>query len=123
MLFEAYYLLRRKKPDSGELALIILTSGAVIVSAVTGLIAHNSIEDLPIKEKALEVLHTHESLGLYLAGLFALITLLRIAYIFKSSGVLRALYILLLLVGAVGVLIQGNLGGQLVYDFGIGANR
>ena len=123
VLFEAYYLLRRRKPDAGELAIIILASGAVIASAVTGLIAHNSIEDLPIKEKALEILHTHESLGLYLAGLFALIALLRFIYIFKSSGILRALYLLLLVAGTVGILIQGNLGGQLVYDFGIGTNR
>ncbi|GEM_PF-630284 len=123
LLLEGYYLLRRKKPDAGEFLFILLTSGAVIGAAVTGYIAHESIENLPIKSEALEVLHNHESLGIYLAGLFSLIALLRFVYFFKPSASLRGLYLFLLLVGVLGILIQGNHGGSLVYDYGVGVNR
>jgi uncharacterized membrane protein len=123
LLFEGFYILRRKSPDVGEFLIIILTSGAVISAAITGYVAHESIENLPIKKEALEVLHTHETLGIYLAGLFSVIALIRLVYFFKSSSLLRTLYLFLLLVGVAGILIQGNHGGSLVYDFGIGVNR
>ncbi|MDQ7039265.1 MAG: DUF2231 domain-containing protein [Aquificota bacterium] len=122
LILQAFYILRNRKPDGLEFLFILMTSGAVAGAAVTGYVAHESIEDIPIRSDALNLLHTHETLGIYLALFFGLIFILRLLYWFKPSGTLRFLYVLLLLLGSAVVLFQGNLGGKLVYDFGLGVS-
>ena len=122
LVLQAFYLFRNRKPDSLEFLFVLMTSGAVALGAVTGYIAHESMEDLPIRREALELLHTHETIGIYLAWFFGLILLLRVLYVLKPSGFLRFLYLLLLVLGTGAVLFQGNLGGKLVYDFGLGVS-
>ncbi len=123
LLLGGFYHLKGKEADEVEFLSILLSSGAVIGAAITGYVAHESMEDLPIKAEALELLHTHETLGISLAALFSAILLLRVIYVFKRSPVLHHLYMLLLLVGVAALLYQGNLGGKLVYDFGLGVSR
>ncbi|MDQ7081960.1 MAG: hypothetical protein Q9N34_02420 [Aquificota bacterium] len=54
---------------------------------------------------------------------FSLLILLRALYSLKGSNVLHHLYMLLLFIGVLLLLYQGNLGGKLVYDFGLGVSR
>lgn len=122
LLLEGFYHLRGRKPDDIEFLTLLLASGAVVGAAVTGYVAHESMENLPISPQALELLHTHETLGIALAGLFSLILLLRLVYAFKPVPVIHHIYVLLLLTGVAGLLYQGNLGGKLVYDFGLGVS-
>ncbi len=122
LVLEAFYILRGKRPDSLEFLFVFLTSSAVTGGALTGYVAHESMEDIPIQAKALELLHTHETLGIYLAVLFWLVFALRLLYTFKPSLILRLFYLILMLAGAGGVLFQGSLGGKLVYDFGLGVS-
>ncbi len=117
------YHLKGRKPDEVEFLSIILSSGGVIASAITGYVAHESMENLPIEKEALDLLHTHETLGIALAGLFSLITVLRFTYALRKTSFLHHLYVFLLLVGVALILYQGNLGGKLVYDFGLGVSR
>ncbi len=123
LLVSGYYHLRRKNPDMLEFAFIFIASSSVVAAAVSGYIAHESMEDLPIKREALELLHTHESVGIYLALLFSVIFLLRALYVLKPLRGLKILYITLLLIGVLGIFYQGNMGGSIVYDYGIGTNR
>ncbi len=123
LLLEGLYHLRGRKPDEVEFLTLLLSSGAVVGAAVTGYIAHESMENLPIAEQALELLHTHETLGIALALLFSGILILRLLYAFKPLPMLHHLYVLLLLVGVGAILFQGNLGGKLVYDFGLGVSK
>ncbi|RLJ70325.1 putative membrane protein [Hydrogenivirga caldilitoris] len=122
LLLEGLYHLRGRKPDEVEFFALLLSSGAVIGAAVTGYIAHESMENLPITPQALELLHTHQTLGIALAGLFSLVFLLRLVYTFKPVPIIHHLYLLLLLTGVAGLLYQGNLGGKLVYNFGLGVS-
>ncbi len=123
LLLEGLYHIRKRRPDEVELFSLLLSSGAVVVAAVTGYLAHESMEDLPITPQALDLLHTHETLGIILALLFSGILLLRLVYTFKPVSLLHHLYVLLLLLGVVALLYQGNIGGKLVYDFGLGVSR
>ncbi len=122
LFLEAFYILRGRRPDSLEFLFVLLTSSAVAGGAVTGYVAHESMEDIPIQAKALELLHTHETLGIYLAVLFGVVLAFRVIYALKPSSLLRIVYLALMLVGAGGILFQGNLGGKLVYDFGLGVS-
>ena len=123
LLLEGLYHIKGRKPDEVEFFTLLLASGAVITASTTGYIAHESMEDLPISQQALELLHTHETIGLILAGVFALMFLLRFIYAFKPVPMIHHLYVLLLLTGVAGLLYQGNLGGKLVYDFGLGVSK
>ena len=123
LLLGGFYSIKRREPDDIEFLAIFLSSTAVIGASITGYIAHESMENLPITKSALDLLHTHENLGIALASLFALILLLRFIYMFKRLYIIHHLYMLLLLGGVIAVFIQGNLGGKLVYDFGLGVSR
>ncbi len=123
LLLEGLYHIQRRRPDEVEFFTLLLSAGAVVGAAITGYVAHESMENLPISQQALEVLHTHETLGIVLALLFTGILFLRLMYAFKPVQVVHHLYLLLLLVGVAGLLYQGSLGGKLVYDFGLGVSR
>ncbi len=122
LLVSALYLLRKREPDLVEFLPILIASSSVVIAAVTGYVAHESMEELPIGKTALELLHTHEEVGIYLAVLFAVILGVRLIYFVKPARAVQVVYITLLLLGVLGIFYQGNMGGTLVYDFGIGTN-
>ncbi len=123
LVLVVFYYLKGRNPDETEFLAILLASGSVLASSVTGYIAHESMEELPISKQALELLHTHETIGIALAVLFLLILLLRVSFFFKPRPFIHHLYALLLLAGVIALFFQGNLGGKLVYDFGLGVSR
>jgi hypothetical protein len=48
LLLEGLYHLRKRKPDEVEFFAVAVSSGAVVLAAITGYIAHESMENLPI---------------------------------------------------------------------------
>lgn len=122
LVLHAFYHLRRREPDGAEFLMVLLSSLSVVGAALTGYIAHESIEDLPISTEALELLHTHETLGIVIALLFSAVLGLRVLYHFKRIPALHHLYAILMAVGILLIFYQGNLGGRLVYDHGVGVN-
>ncbi len=122
VILQIFYVLKRRELDSAEFLASSLSSVSVAGSAITGYIVHESIEELPITEEALEVLHTHETLGIVLGIVFLIILLFRIFLHFRKTRILEYLYILAFVVSTLLILIQGNFGGKLVYDFGVGVS-
>ncbi len=120
LFLQGYYLIRRKDPDDTEFLATLISSIAVIGASATGYIVHESIENMPLRKEALEILHIHETIGIALAFLFSALALLRILFHFKPVKSLRYSYTALLVIGCIALLIQGNLGGNLVYKFGVG---
>ncbi len=122
-LLDLFYTLKRRSLDSLHFLATLLTTTAVAGAYVTGFIVHESIENLPIRSSAFEVLHTHETVGLialiYFLGLF----LLRVLLQFKESTFLRVLFSVGCFVGSLLIFFQGSLGGKLVYDFGVGVSK
>ncbi len=123
LLLEGYYLLRRRNPDDIEFFTLFLSTGGVVLASTTGYIAHESVEELLVESEILDLLHTHETIGLSLAVLLSLTFLLRVLYRFRPSKTLRFAYLILLLIGVITILIQGNIGGRLVYDLGLGVSK
>ena len=119
-LLEVMYLLKGRPPDLIEGTSVFITSAAVVSATLSGTYAHNLMYDLPISAEAESLLHTHENFGLLLAGVFGLLLLLRLVYVFLPNRTLRYVFLILLLVSLPLVLYQGFMGGRLVYDFGVG---
>lgn len=108
------------RPSEG--LLFCLAVLGVVAAAATGMIAHNAVELFPISDEAKTWLHRHEDLGTGLAFFYLLLS----AYRFRlhvrppsKTGGYRP-YLLLLLLGSSALLVQGAIGGMLVYDFGVG---
>ncbi len=119
-LLEVMCLLKGRPPDLIEGISVFITSAAVVSATLSGTYAHNLMYDLPISAEAESLLHTHENFGLLLAGVFGLLLLLRLVYVFLPNRTLRYVFLILLLVSLPLVLYQGFMGGRLVYDFGVG---
>ncbi len=120
LLLEVGYLLHRRPPDGLELGAVLLTFLSVLAAYVTGYVAHESVGDMPIEDRAVDLLHTHGRVGLILMTLLFTVLLFRLLYRYLPLNLVRYLYVLLIAVSAALALYQGLLGGTLVYDFGVG---
>lgn len=63
-----------------------------------------------------DVLFRHEYLGYGLFALFFVLAIIRV----QIQGRLPLLFVLLAILGSVGIVVQGYLGGELVYRYGVG---
>lgn len=63
-----------------------------------------------------DVLFRHEYLGYGLFALFFVLAIIRV----RIQNRLPFLFVLLALLGSVGIILQGYLGGELVYRYGVG---
>jgi uncharacterized membrane protein len=94
---------------------------AIIITGITGLIAANSVAH---SEAAHEIMETHETIGLTVAGVFILLLIWR--SFLKTSLPLKKLYqTIYLAIGILAVvtmLYGAHLGGKLVYEFGVGGS-
>jgi len=112
LIVELYYRINKKPIDGLHALLTYLSVVAVVLSTITGIIAHEPIED---RLEDIPVFGPHQALGLTLAGLFLAIGVLR--FLLPKKEGLRNLFTLLLLIGVVLLFIQGMLGGKIVYDY------
>ncbi len=117
-LASAFYLLTKRRERDIIIALSLLSFFAIAGSVTTGYIAHESMANIPIEEKAQEILHTHQSVGFVLLGLSLAVFLF--SFLINKNPAFRILHLILCLALVLGVFYQGNLGGTLVYEYSVG---
>ncbi|AAC06957.1 DUF2231 domain-containing protein [Aquifex aeolicus] len=86
----------------------------------TGHLDEEKAEKLIENTPAYNILEYHETLGLIVAIAITLLGILKIFNYLKPSNLLRVFILVLGLITFVLVILQGNLGGRLVYDYGVG---
>ena len=94
---------------------------AIIITVTTGLIAANAVAH---SEAAHEIMETHETIGLIVAGVFILLLIWR--SFLKTSLPLKkfyqTIYLAIGILAVVTMLYGAHLGGKLVYEFGVGGS-
>ncbi|MBI5021752.1 MAG: DUF2231 domain-containing protein [Ignavibacteriales bacterium] len=94
---------------------------AIVITVTTGLIAANTV---PHNEASHEIMETHETIGLIVAGAFILLLIWR--SFLKTSLPLRksyqTIYLAIGILAVVTMLYGAHLGGKLVYEFGVGGS-
>lgn len=94
---------------------------AIIITGITGLIAANTV---PHNEASHEIMETHETIGLIVAGIFILLLIwrsfLKTSLPTKSSY--QTIYLAMGILAVVTMLYGAHLGGKLVYEFGVGGS-
>lgn len=117
-LFGILYLINKQEIFSK------ITSGAMFFSALamggvwySGSVAGPEIYDF-LSEAGQIKLIEHKELGLYLAIAMALVTLIKIIGCKLNKFLIEAVSIVALLVIMIATLIQGKMGGELVYNHG-----
>jgi uncharacterized membrane protein len=94
---------------------------AIVITVTTGLIAANTV---PHNEGSHEIMETHETIGLIVAGLFIVLFIWR-SFLKTSLPSQRLQQIIYLAIGGLAVLTMlygAHLGGKLVYEFGVGGS-
>ena len=96
-----------------NLVLAILFSVFAIIS---GLLAANNV---PHNDLSHETMELHETLGYVIGGILLILFLWRLRLKGELPQKGRAVYVLLLLGVAVTVVISADLGGKMVYEYGV----
>lgn len=118
LLLELMNLFLRKRAISGlSFFLIFLTVLVTIAAYFTGLV--DGKEAYPaMSEAAKATLNEHKTLGIYLMLGTGVLLFFKLLSMLISKGIMKALYLLLLIVYVVGIFEQGKEGGELVYKYG-----
>jgi uncharacterized membrane protein len=118
LLLELINLLVRNRAISGLSFFLIFVTVIVMVAAYfTGLV--DGKEAYPaLSEAAKETLSEHKTLGTYLMLGSGVLLFFKLLSMLTGKGIMKALYLLLLIVYAVGIFEQGKEGGELVYKYG-----
>jgi len=118
LLLELMNLFLRKKAISGiSFFLILLTMIVTVAAYFTGLV--DGKEAYPaLSEAAKATLSEHKTLGVYLMLGTGVLLFFKLLSMLISKGLMKILYLLILIVYVVGVFEQGKEGGELVYKYG-----
>ncbi|ACD67307.1 MAG TPA: DUF2231 domain-containing protein [Sulfurihydrogenibium sp.] len=111
LIIHLFYMINKKELDSLHLVLTFLSTLAVVVATITGIIAHEPIET---KLEEIKAFGYHQKLGLLLALYFVILAIMRI--IMTKTKALNLVFTILLIIGVVLLFIQGKLGGSIVYE-------
>ncbi|RUM31748.1 MAG: hypothetical protein DSY32_00835 [Aquifex sp.] len=121
ILFEISRLVFKKEIfNSGSLLNLMLAVVFAWIAFFAGHLDEEKFEKFIEHSRAYTTLEYHETLGLVVAILITALGFLKLIEYFKGSRLLRSLLIILCLVTFILVLLQGNLGGKLVYEYGTG---
>lgn len=123
LLLELLNLFLKKRAISGlSFFLIFITVGVTVAAYFTGLV--DGKEAYPaLSEAAKETLREHKTLGTYLMLGTGVLLFFKLLSMLASKGIMKALYLLLLIVYVVGIFEQGKEGGELVYKHGANVEK
>ncbi|RUM28332.1 MAG: hypothetical protein DSY42_08560 [Aquifex sp.] len=121
VLFEIFYLIT-KMPlfSSASLLNLLLAIPFAWASWFTGHQAEEAVEKFVEGTPAYELLEAHETLGLVVAVLITLLALLKLLAFFRNSKGFKIAVLILGIAVTVAVVLQGRIGGKMVYEYGVG---
>ncbi len=97
--------------------LLILTVAAAVAAYLTGSVDGKQAWDL-LSQAGQADLKAHKMLGTYLMLASGVVLVFKLLSAMINRGLMKALYIFVLIFFVVGILKQGKEGGELVYEFG-----
>jgi uncharacterized membrane protein len=118
-----YFFAAAKKSKGAELtALSNLIAGTLFSYAAvySGILAEHAVKPSGLVHDFVEL---HEKLGFGVAGIFTILSLWGLIAYKRPTGKVIPLFLILLLIGAVVLGIQGFVGGYLVYDAALGVKK
>jgi len=119
VIFELlYFITRRESLKHAGFWTFIAGAFFVVLAAISGHLAEEAVEHIATGP-AHEILETHEELGNILAGLLVVLAIFRIFIYLTENKKLYPLFLLGAIISALLVAYQGNIGGKLVYEYGI----
>ena len=123
LLLEIINLVMRKKAISGiSFILILLTVVASVGAYFTGLV--DGKEAYPaLTEAAKEALSEHKLLGTYLMLASGVVLFFKLLAMITGKGIIKVLYLLILIAFVAGIFEQGKEGGELVYKYGMNVEQ
>ena len=123
LLLELMNLILRKKAISGvSFFLIVLTVIVSVGAYFTGLV--DGKEAYPaLTEAAKEALAEHKLLGTYLMLASGVLLLFKLFSMLTAKGIIKGLYLLILIAFVAGIFEQGEHGGELVYKYGMNVEQ
>jgi len=102
--------------------LLILTVAAAVAAYFTGSV--DGKEAFPLLGEAAQTdLKAHKLFGTYLMLASAVVLVFKLLSAMISRGLMKALYLLVLILFVVGILKQGKEGGELVYKYGVNVEK
>lgn len=118
LLIEVIGLIIKKRSISGlSFFFVLLMVFAAMAAYYTGMIDGKEASDL-LSAEGQEALKAHKNFGTYLMLFSFVVLLLKLISMISSKGIVKAFYLLILLVFVAGVLKQGKDGGEIVYEYG-----
>ncbi len=111
LVIDLYYRFKKIQPDGLHALITYLSVLAVVGGTISGIIAHEPIEDILHHVPAFEI---HEYLGLSLTPLFLALGVVR--FLIHKKPVLRNVFTVLLVLLVILLFYQGSLGGKIVYE-------
>ncbi|MEA2046826.1 MAG: DUF2231 domain-containing protein [Campylobacterota bacterium] len=123
LLLELINLVLKKKAIGGiSFFLIFLTIIAAVGAYLTGLV--DGKEAYPaLGEAAKTALAEHKNLGIYLLLGSGVLFFFKFLSSVTGNGILRFLYLIVLIVFVAGIFKQGQEGGELVYKYGMNVEQ
>jgi uncharacterized membrane protein len=110
-VIDLYYRFKKIQPDGLHALITYLSVLAVVGGSVSGIIAHEPIEDILHHVPSFKI---HEYLGLSLAPLFLALGVVR--FLMDKKPVFRNVFTVLLVLLVILLFYQGSLGGKIVYE-------
>ncbi len=122
IIFEVLFLIFRKESlKSAGFWTFMFGVVAVWGAMLTGHEAEEVVEDFITEgSKAYQLLETHEELGEILPYIFTVLGLFRLYLFFRENIKLHFIYTLAGVISIAAIGYQGNIGGKMVYEYGIG---
>jgi uncharacterized membrane protein len=113
----------RKKAVSGvSFFLIVLTVIVSVGAYFTGLVDGKEA-DPTLTEAAKEALAHHKLLGTYLLLASGILLFFKLLSMLTAKGIIKGLYLLILIAFVAGIFEQGEHGGELVYKYGMNVEQ
>jgi len=118
----ANLIVKKRAIGVASFFLLLLTVAAAVAAYVTGSV--DGKEAFPLLSEAAQgELKSHKLLGTYLMFFSVVVLVFKILSALISRGLIKALYLLVLILFVAGILKQGKEGGELVYEYGVNVEK